>query len=187
GGGVVDDGVRAGWIADGMAPLPDLAGFWLALARRAGLVEPDASGQRLMAASPEFWSDNAVHLPQMIATGWLSLRAWQEPTGMVTPGDPDVDEPALPYLRPAVLLWLATLGESEWAALDDLAAHLAARSPAWDRLTIAGAPDRDADGPGATSPPEAPRRGGPPRGRARPAPAPPRGAGLLESILLGAA
>jgi hypothetical protein len=123
----------------------------------------------------------------MIATGWLSLRAWQEPTGMVTPGDPDVDEPALPYLRPAVLLWLATLGESEWAALDDLAAHLAARSPAWDRLTIAGAPDRDGDGSGGTSPPEAPRRGGPPRGRARLAPAPPRGVGLLESILLGAA
>src|SRR5262249_32961113 len=86
----MDDPGPGGALAGAMAPLPALAGFWLALARRAGLVEPDASGQRLMAASPEFWSDNAVHLPQMIATGWLSLRAWQEPTGMVTPGDPDV-------------------------------------------------------------------------------------------------
>src|SRR6185312_2571792 len=111
---VVEDPVLAGPIADAMAPLPDLAAFWLALARRVGLVEPDASGQRLMAASPEFWSDNAVHLPQMIATGWLSLRAWQEPTGTIPPDAPETDEPAMPYLRPAVMLWLATLGEAEW-------------------------------------------------------------------------
>jgi hypothetical protein len=186
---VMEDPVLAGPISDAMAPLADLAGFWLALARRVGLVEPDASGQRLMAASPDFWSDNAVHLPQMIATGWLSMRAWQEPTGSVAPAvaEPDADEPALPYLRPALLLWLATLDESEWAALDDLAAHLAALSPAWDRLTIPAATGVDDDGRGASAVPEPSRRVGPPRGRARAAPEPARGVVLLEAILLGAA
>src|SRR5262249_1537382 len=137
---VIEDTVLAGLIADAMAPLFDLAAFWLALARRIGLVEPDASGQRLLAASPDFWSDNAVYLPQMIVTGWLSLRAWHEPAGALTSSEPALAEPALPYLRPALLLWLAKLGESEWTALDDLAGHLAARSPAWDRMMLAGAP-----------------------------------------------
>src|SRR5262249_411024 len=123
---VLEDPVLAGPIADAMATLPDLAGFWLSLARRLGLVEPDASGPRLMAAAPEFRSDNAVHLPQMIATGWMSLASWQEPTGAPASDESGGDEPALPYLRPAVILWLATLDESEWVALDDLAAHLAA-------------------------------------------------------------
>jgi hypothetical protein len=104
---VAEDPVLAGPIADAMAPLPDLATLWLVLARRIGLIEPDASGQRLMAAAPDFWSDNAVHLPQMIATGWLSLRTWYEPAGAVAPSDSDAVaiEPALPYLRPALLFW----------------------------------------------------------------------------------
>jgi hypothetical protein len=184
---VMEDPVLSGPVADAMTTLPDLAGLWLALACRVGLVEPDASGQRLMAASPEFWSDNAVHLPQMIATGWLSLGAWQEAGAPPAPDDAEACEPALPYLRPALFLWLATLGESEWAALDDLAGHLAFRSPAWDRLTIAHTPGVAVDGlgsPGAAGPA---RRAVPPRGRPRAAPEPPRGVGLLESILLGAA
>ncbi len=145
-----------------------------------------------MAAAPDFWFDNAVHLPQMIATGWLSLRGWYEPAGAVSPADSEggADEPALPYLRPVLLLWLATLGESEWIALDDLAAHLAARSPAWDRLTIAIA-SGDGVEPAASGwllpAVPSPSRGAAPRGRARPGPEPPRGARLLESILLGAA
>ena len=150
--GSTEDPVLAGPIADAMAPLPDPAAFWLALARRIGVVERDASGQRLLAAPTDFWADNAVHLPQMIATGWLSLRAWQEPTGSAAPADaePDADEPALPYLRPAVLLWLATLGEAEWVALDDLAGHLAAH------VAGLGPPD---DRPGATgAPPTTARR-----------------------------
>ena len=148
---VAEDPVLTGPIADAMAPLPDLAAFWLALARRIGLIEPDASGQRLLAAPPDFWSDNAVHLLQMIATGWLSLRAWHEPAGAVAPADSDAggEEPALPYLRPALLSWLATLDEPEWVALDELAAYLAARSSTWDRLTIATAPAGDAAEPAA--------------------------------------
>jgi hypothetical protein len=186
---VIEDPVLAGPIADAMAPLPDLAALWLALANRVGLVVPDALGQRFMAAAPEFWSDNAVHLPQMIAVAWLSLRTWQESSGAVALADSDADEPALLYLRPAVLLWLATLDESEWVALDDLAGHLAARSPAWDRSTIPCVPvgvasALEAMGSSASQPT---RRGGSPRGRARAAAEPVRGVALLEAVLLGAA
>ncbi len=48
--------------------------LWLELACRVGLIERDPAGERLLAAAPEFWTDNAVHLPQMIATEWLGLR-----------------------------------------------------------------------------------------------------------------
>jgi hypothetical protein len=177
---VLEDPVLAGPVSDAPATPPDLAGLWLALARRVGLIELDASGQRLMAASPEFWSDNAVHLPQMIATGWLSLRAWHEPTGTPPPDAPDAGEPAMPYLRPAVMLWLATLGESEWTSLDSLAGHLAARLPAWDRSTLAGPPGAELEG-------EPARRIAPARGRPRSSSEPTRGVGLLEAILLGVA
>jgi hypothetical protein len=154
------------------------------------VVERDASGQRLMAAPTAFWADNAVHLPQMIATGWLSLKTWQEAAGAPAVGEGDGDEPAMPYLRPAVLLWLATLGETEWVALEDLAAHLTALWPGWDRLSIADGPAGDAaDATAATALLPSPmlRRNPAPRGRGRPGPEPPRGARLLESILLGAA
>jgi hypothetical protein len=181
---VEDDPVLAGAVTDAIAPLPHPAAFWMALARRVGLVEPDSSGQRLLAASPDFWADNAVHLPQMIATGWLTLRTWHEPDG--APGAATGTEPelAVPYLRPAALLWLATLGDAEWVALDDLAGHLSARYPAWDRLNLTEPPDRD--DPAAKD--QAPRRAPAPRGRARPGAATlPRGQAVLESILLGAA
>ena len=184
---VLEDPVLAGPIADAMAPLPDLAGFWLALARRVGVLEADPTDQRLTAAPPGYWSENAVHLPQMIATGWMSLRGWQEPAGAPAADLPEGDEPALPYLRPAVLLWLATLEQSEWAALDDLAAHLSARCPSWDRPTLLGAAGAEANGAGASAASEPMRRGASARGRAKPPAEPVRGAGLLESILLGAA
>jgi XPB/Ssl2-like helicase family protein len=186
---VEDDPVLAGAVTDAIAPLPHPAAFWMALARRVGLVEPDLSGQRLLAAPPGFWADNAVHLPQMIATGWLTLQTWHEPDG--TPGAGSGAEPdlAVPYLRPAALLWLATLGDAEWVALEDLAGHLSARYPAWDRLTLTDPPDRDA--PAARDPGAAPassRRGPAPRGRAKPGSGTlPRGQVVLESILLGAA
>jgi hypothetical protein len=189
---VAEDPVLAGPVADALSPLPDPAALWLALGQRIGVVERDASGQRLMAAPTAFWADNAVHLPQMIATGWLSLKAWHEAAGVPAVGEGEGDEPALPYLRPAVLLWLATLGEAEWVALDDLSGHLTARWPGWDRLSIADGPGGDAsvaDAAAANAPLPSPtmRRGSAPRGRGRPGPEPPRGARLLESILLGAA
>ncbi len=135
---VAEDPVLSGAISDALAPMADPAGFWLALGRRVGVVEQDDAGQRITAADPEFWGDNAFHLPQMIATGWLSLKGWNEPTGAPDLESPEAGESALPYLRPAVLLWLATLDEEEWTALDDLAAHLAARCPEWDTRTARG-------------------------------------------------
>ncbi len=84
--------------ADALAPLPDLAMLWMALAGHVGVIEPDPSGQRLLAAPPGFWTDNAVHLPQMIATGWLALRNWHELRG---PADEWVDHEPGCALPPA--------------------------------------------------------------------------------------
>ncbi len=93
------------------------------------------------------------------------------------------------YLRPAVLLWLATLGDAEWVALEDLAGHLSARYPTWDRPSLADPSDRDESAPrdpAATT--ASPRRVPSPRVRSRPgSPTLPRGQVVLESILLGAA
>lgn len=179
---VAEDPVLAGAIADALAPLPDPAAFWLALSQRVGVVERDETGQRITAASPSFWSDNAFHLPQMIATGWLALKGWLETSGASSLDGPSAGESALPYLRPAVLLWLATLEESEWVTLDDLAAHLAARDPDWDRERLAD----ETGGEGATAATAA-RRGSAARKRGRADVEVPRGPGLLASILLGVA
>ncbi len=173
------DPVLAAPIADSFIPLPDSPSLWLALARRVGLIELEAGGERLLAASQEFWTDNEFHLPQMIATGWLSLPEWYE-----LPDDlraEKVVESAAAYLRSALLLWLSTLADPEWVALDDLAEYLTASWPAASQLsTIAQAPEE----------PPPPRLRPPARGRARTreeAGSRPRMAVLLEAILLGAA
>lgn len=199
---VAEDTVLSGQVSDAMAALPEPAALWLGLGCRIGVLERDESGQRLMAAPPAFWAENAVHLPQMIATGWLSLGSWSEPAGAWagsacgseadSSSGGDLDEPALPYVRPAVLMWLATLGETEWTALDDLAAHLAACCPGWDRISLADGPatapaaSGAADVAGAIPVPPS-RRWTSARARSRGGGEPPRGARLLELILLGAA
>lgn len=129
-----DDPVLAGPIADAIEPLPDMVGLWLALARGVGLLVDEPESDRIIAAPPEFWSENAIHLPQMIATRWLALRTWHEQGGMQQEGS-EV-ELALPYVRPVVLLWLATVAEDAWVALDDLAAHLRSLNPEWDRVSF---------------------------------------------------
>jgi hypothetical protein len=190
---ITGDPVLTGPIADAMERLPDSAGLWLALAHRIGLVEPDQSAQRLLGASPDFWADNALHLPQMIATGWLALRTWDEVRGAAS--EPAASSLAVPYLRPAALLWLATLGDGEWVALDDLAGHLSSRRPGWDRLSLTDDPDRDAAKPvslaatrGRASESSSSRRGTARRERTRAGTEPaPRGASVLESLLFGAA
>ncbi len=173
------DPVLAGPIADALKPLSRLPELWLELAVQVGLIVPDPSAERFIAAAPEFWTDNAVHLPHMIATGWMGLREWQEleakPSGGVAQAS------ALPYLRFALLLWLSALEESEWAALDDMATQLSERWPHWDRLSFA-------DGAGASLAEN--RQNGEPsrRSRGRPvAGSVPRGLVVLESVLLGAA
>ncbi|MHB1561886.1 MAG: helicase-associated domain-containing protein, partial [Isosphaeraceae bacterium] len=212
---VAEDPVLAGGVSDALAPLPDLAAFWLALGQRVGVVERDETGQRITAASPSFWSDNAFHLPQMIATGWLALRGWLETSGAAAGDAPGPSasasasasassssssfvssfgpgDSALPYLRPAVLLWLATMEESEWVTLDDLAAHLAARCPDWDRERLADDAGTGGDvvtaGTATSSTSLSPsRRGSAARKRGRAEVEAPRGPGLLASILLGVA
>ena len=174
------DPVLASPIADSFVPLPDSPSLWLALARRVGLIELEAGGERLLAAPLEFWTENEFHLPQMIATGWLSLPDWCE----LPPEAPAEDECGGRRVRissvRAVLLWLSTLGDSEWVALDDLAAQL-------DRAM-----------PGMEPPVQEPRRSGrfiSPRQTSSRAPCPFTQHGrlsaartvLLESILLGAA
>ncbi len=130
-----DDPVIAGPIADALEPLPDMPAFWLALARGVGLLESEAGSDRVSAAPQDFWSENAYHLLQMTAVRWLALRTWHELGGVQRDGA--VLELALPYIRPAVLLWLAVLGDDEWVTLEDLESFLRARAPEWDRTTFA--------------------------------------------------
>jgi hypothetical protein len=176
---IADDPVLLSPIADALKPITRSPELWLELACRVGLVEPDSSGERILAAAPEFWTDNAVHLPQMIATKWLGLETWQELESTPTGGTASL--PALPYLRIALLLWLSALDLTEWAALDDLAAQLSERLPAWDRLSFADEADASI---------AAQRTGAPPPGRVRNrirSDGSPRGVSVLESVLLGAA
>jgi hypothetical protein len=130
-----DDPVLAGPITDALEPLPDMALLWIALGRKVGLVIPEPNSDRLVAASPEFWGENAVHLPQMVATRWLALREWHELIGMRQEG-PEVADLAAPYTRAAVLLWLARGSETGWIALEDLDDHLRRLVPDWDRLLL---------------------------------------------------
>lgn len=170
-----DDPVLAGPIADALEPLPDMAALWLALARGAGLLRDEPENDRIVAAPPEFWVENAIHLPQMIATRWLGLRTWHEQGGMQQEGS--TVELALPYVRPVVLLWLATLPADGWIALEDLDAQLRSRVADWDR---AGFVDESEE----SEPPRS--RGGRPRREGRKVESEP-GSGVLKSILLGAA
>lgn len=127
---IEDDPVLAGPIADALEPLPDMPGLWLALARGVGLIEPERDSERVVAAPPEFWSDNAYHLAHMAAVRWLSLTNWHEQGGLQREGA--TEELALPHTRAPILLWLATLSPDAWVAIDDLADHLRARNPEWE-------------------------------------------------------
>lgn len=131
---VEDDPVVAGPISDTFEPLPDMPLLWITLARAVGLLHDEPGTDRVVAAPPEFWLDNAFHLPQMTASRWLSLRSWDERGGMAAEGAP-VDL-ASPYLRPVALLWLARLGEGDWIAIDELARHLDALAPGWPLTTL---------------------------------------------------
>src|SRR5208282_4638459 len=131
--------VLSGAISDALEPVAAMSLLWLSLARRVGLIHADAAGERLEAAVPGFWIDNAVHLPQMIATNWMGLREWQE---WENPTDENAElRLPLSFLRPAVLLWLACLKDDEWVALDDLAQQLRTTNPEWDRPSSRSYPD----------------------------------------------
>ena len=172
-----DDPVLAGPIADALEPLPDMVPLWIALATGLGLIAPEPGTDRIVAAADDYWGENAVHLPQMIAARWLGLRTWHEQVGIQEPGGAMSPVLALPFARPAALLWLATMGEADWVAVDDLAAHLLALRPGWDRLTLR------TDGPTAGRPVRERARD---RDGARPIADRP-GESALRAILLGPA
>lgn len=171
-----DDPVIAGPITDALEPLPDMPALWLALARGVGLLEAEAGSDKVTAAPPEFWSENAFHLPQMIAVRWLGLREWHEQGGMQHDGAELAL--ALPYVRPALLLWLATVEPDRWVALEDLAERLHSHAPRWHRPTFDP----------ALAIPQASRADKPSRSRARAEASAERAElSVLESILLGPA
>jgi hypothetical protein len=174
---IEDDPVLSGTINDSLEPLAALSLLWLSLARRLGLIRPDSGGERLVAARPDYWIDNAVHLPQMIATSWMALHDWQEWESL---SDGNAEPmPPLAFVRPALLLWLACLNADQWVALDDLAQHLRITNPEWDR----GGARLDQESAAGTGPG---RRGVGPRARnGSPATRSARGERLLRLLLLG--
>lgn len=175
-----DDPVLAGPIADALEPLPDMPSLWLALAAGVGLIQGETGTERVVAAEPKFWSDNAYHLSHMVAQRWLSLTNWHEQGGIQRDGA--IYELSLPYARPALLLWLATLSEDSWVASEDFARFLRDRFPQWDVPTFVALGSSN----GAT--PSAPPRSGAKRGKAKEtAVSDPTGLGTLDALLLGPA
>jgi hypothetical protein len=175
---LTDDPVLAGPIADALEPFPDGCALWFAVARHVGLIEQDPSGEKLFAASPEFWTDNAVHLPQMIATAWLALPAWDEREGGVA--EPGHAGRGIAFPRVVALLWLSAMGDTEWVALDDLAARLFSLSPGWDQAWGMDEPRAAVSAAGRVIPERGSKK-------AKLGAESARGASLLESILLGTA
>ena len=175
---LTEDPVLACSIADALKPLARLPELWLELACHVGLIERDPAGDRLLAASSEFWTDNAVHLPQMIATGWMGLQSWQELEA--TPRTRARRRSGIAVSPLCLVALLSALGESEWAALDDLAASSRSAGRHGTGCRSRNSPMRL----------PAPRRGGPARrpgafpGASR---ASPRAGSVLETVLLGAA
>lgn len=141
-----DDPALAGPIADMIEPLPDMPGLWLDLSRGVGLVESEPGSDRLVASSAEFWDENAVHLPQMIASRWLRLRGWDELWGRQE--DPNGPPLAAPYVRAAALLWLAAMPENHWVRLADLASLFDGLLPHWESPLVV---DVAASTPAATA------------------------------------
>ena len=116
----------------------------------------------------------------MIATAWLSLRDWYELPDEARAAGENESEPAAVYLRTALLLWLSTLGDSEWVALEDLAEHLTARCPGWINPSTTTVAQNDV---AARIKASARARG---RGRSDAGSRAP-GLAMLETILLGTA
>ena len=171
---IAEDAVISGPFRDAPADAPDPAGLLMELAKRIGLIHLDSSRELLVASPADFWTENAVHLPQMIASAWLGLRSWREwsetePSASSTA--PAVGEPLI-YLRPALMLWLAGLAPEDWVTLDDLAEHLNTVFPDWDRLSFRD--DSDATEPRRARRERRPSRGG-------------QAKQTLERVLLGAA
>lgn len=114
-----EDPALAGPISDVLRPLVDPVSCWVNLARSVGLLLDEPDSDRIVSASPEFWGEHGVHLPQMIASRWLG-------GGDLRLGPSEDPGPSL-GLRVASLLSLASAGEDDWLRLDDLSSWLGAR------------------------------------------------------------
>jgi hypothetical protein len=164
---------------DSPVEVADVSSLWLALAVRVGLVEIEATGDRLQACPQEFWAENSVHLHQMIATSWLGLRSWQELEAEEIEGDFPFPPLAIGYARLPILIRLGSLADGDWLAIEDLAESLCRVWPGWDRLSLLESPDpaaRSRRTPGARKTKAAPET-----------PATTTGIRILESVLLNAA
>lgn len=164
---------------DSPVEVANVSSLWLALALRVGLVEIEGNGDRLLACPQEFWAENAVHLHQMIATSWLGLRSWQELEAEEIEGDFPFPPLAVGYARLPILIWLGSLADGDWLAIEDLAACLCRIWPGWDRLSLLENPDpavRSRRAPGARKSKATPE-----------APITTTGIQILESVLLNAA
>ena len=135
---LAEDPVLACPIADALKPLARLPELWLELACQVGLVERDPSGERLLAAAAEFWTDNAVHLPQMIATGWLGLQAWQELRTGVRRGQHGRPGLAVSFALPCCFFWRRSANRSG-PPLDDLASQLSDALAGMGSVVVRGA------------------------------------------------
>ena len=176
---IEEDPVLSGTINDALEPLAGLPALWLSLARRVGLIRSTPADDRLLAAGPEFWTENAVHLPQMIATSWLGLRELVGSGSCPQGTDPD-DRPARrrssgPPCSSGSRAW----AKIEWVALDDLAEHLHGQEPGLGSAEPSRESRRPRSPPDAVPPSRAARRA---QAMSRAA----RGQRMLGSLLLGA-
>ncbi len=180
---VESDKVLTGPITDVLRPLSDPVALWFDLAKEIGLIGPVPETDRIEAAPAEYWAENAVHLPQMIASRWLSPKSRERTNseGKEVEVEGEAQRLALTALRPVLLLWIARLGGDAWVAIEDLHSHLLAFDPKGPLAPI------------EISTPALEKSPGLPKGRGRRAKTgkdtepPLSGAESLEAILLGPA
>ncbi len=77
---------------------PDMAAFWMALSRGVSLLIDEENSDRVVAAPPGLWAENAIHLPQMVATRRLAAPDLARAGGMQQ--DREHRRTGLAFLRP---------------------------------------------------------------------------------------
>ncbi|MDX2035109.1 MAG: helicase-associated domain-containing protein [Isosphaeraceae bacterium] len=124
-----DDPAIVGPIADSLEPMPDMALLWVELAEAVGMVLPEIGTDRLVAAPADYWSDNAVHLPQMVAVRWLASSMWHELGGART--ESTGADLSTVGLRLAVMFSLASVPAEAWVAIASIVEAFDLARPRW--------------------------------------------------------